>query len=263
MARVRQRPQRVAGDREIADHPDQRRRGREQRQRCQLAARARVRAARVEHQIQPVQAGERPRLGTKQSGECEQREHRRAGRRTLLGAAARLEQHGAEHEQQVRHIDIRAHAVGQDRHARQQHERRQRTGGATEPQRRQPVEDPATGGQREERQRHGDALDRMRRERREHDAERLDERMRCRRDRDFVGRSLPARELSAPGQRVERVVVGEADAADQPQHDRADGDRRQCAGALGQAHARSSHERARYPLARAPEQARERSCGRG
>ena len=52
----------------------------------------------------------------------------------------------------------------------------------------------------------------LRGERREHHPEHLDQRVGRRRDRDPVLGRFPARELSAPGERVERVVVGEADA---------------------------------------------------
>ena len=167
-----------------------------------------------------------------------------------------LDEHGGEHEQQIGDVDVGAHAVGEDGHAREQDQRRDDPGGAPEPQLGEPVEDARAAGQREQAERDRDVLDRARGQRREHDPERLDQRVRRGGDRDFVGRRLPARELPAPGERVQRVVVGEADAADQPQRGGADGDRREGAETARAALDPGSHERARYPPGRG-------ACGAG
>ena len=85
-------------------------------------------------------------------------------------------------------------------------------------------------------------------QRREHDAEHLEQRVRRRRDRDVVGRRFAARELPAPGERVQRVVVGEADAGDQAQQHRPGDDRGQRCETLDARLDRGCHERGRYPL---------------
>ena len=103
----------------------------------------------------------------------------------------------------------------------------QRPGGPPEPLRAEPVDHPAAPGQRQEAERHRHALDGARPERGENHAERLDQRVGGGGDRHPVGGRLPARELPAPGERVERVVVGEADAADHAQQHGPGDDRRQ------------------------------------
>ena len=259
MARVRQRPQRIARYREVARQPQQRRRGRKQRQPRELAAgRARRPAA---DQIQPVEARERPRLGSQQPGEREQPEHGRA-----CPPPARLHEQGAEHEQQVEDVDVGAHAVGEDRHAREQDERRHRPRSAAEPLRSQLVHEPAASRHGEEAERDRHLFRRARPQRREHHAQHLQQRMRSGGDRDVVGGCLPAGQLAAPRQPVERVVVGKAHAADQSQRQRARAHRQHAAERHALARAgcqgpkthprrgpealhRRCHERPRYPLA--------------
>ena len=120
------------------------------------------------HQVQPVQPREHPRLRTQQPGEREQRQHRRARRPigdsvTPRSVVPSLDEHRAEHEQQVGDVHVRAHAVGEDGHAREQDQRRQSPRGAAEPERAEPVEHPAAGRQREEAERDRHVFDRARR----------------------------------------------------------------------------------------------------
>ncbi|MGP8240280.1 MAG: hypothetical protein ACLQQB_00730 [Solirubrobacteraceae bacterium] len=77
---------------------------------------------------------------------------------------------------------------------------------------------------------------------REHDAEDLDQRMGRGSDRDPVGGHRAARELSAPGERVQGVVVDEPHARDHPQHDRPEHDSR----GHGQPFDPDTHARGRY-----------------
>jgi len=67
-------------------------------------------------------------------------------------------------------------------------------------------------------------LDRVRSERGQHDSHGLHQRVRRGGDRHFVGGEPSARELSAPGERVERVVVDEPNPGDHAQQHRAGGD---------------------------------------
>ena len=69
-------------------------------------------------------------------------------------------------------------------------------------------------------------FDRVRVKRREDHPEQLDEGMGRGRDRDRVLGDFSARELTAPGERIESVVVGEAHAGEHPQHDRPGDDRK-------------------------------------
>ena len=171
-------------------------------------------------QVQPVEAREDPRLRAQQPGQREQRQHRPPGPRP-----ARLDQQRAQHEHQIGDVDVGAHAVGDHRHARQEQDRGERAGSPPEPLRAEAVEHPPAGGQRDERQRHDDLDLRVRRERPQDHAEDLEQRVRGRRDRHAVGGRFALGELAAPGERVERVVVGEGDAVDQPQQDGAREDR--------------------------------------
>ncbi len=245
MARVGERPQRVAGDEQVAEHPHERRGGRERGQAHDLAARAPPPCGRLwrvprrglvattaarpagheVHQVQPVERGEGPRLGAQQPGEGEQDEHGHPGGALVRAPVARLHEQGSEHEQQVGDVDVGAHAVGEDGDAREEDERGERAGGAAEPFGAEPVDDPAAGGQGEEGERDGDGFDGVRAERGEHEAEGLDERVGGGGDGDVVGGGAAPRELPAPRERVERVVVGEADAGEDAQQHGSDGDR--------------------------------------
>ena len=218
----------IAGDREVARQPHERSGRGEQREAQQPAALGQGQAlgaaaqpARNEvHQVEPVQPREGPRLGAQQAREREQHEHRRPG------AAMRVSTSSAQsNEQQVGDVHVGAHAVGEHRHAREEEQRGERSRSPAEPFAAEAVDDPAACRQREEAERHRDVVGCARAERREHQAERLEQRVRGGRDRDAVGGGFAARELPAPGERVERVVVGEADARDHPQQQRTRDDR--------------------------------------
>ena len=159
-----------------------------------------------------------------------------------------LDEQRAQHEQQIGDVDVRAHAVGEHRHARDQQQRGERPGGAPEPACGERVDHPSARRQRQERERDRHLQDAVRPERSEHDAEHLDQRMGRGRDRDAVRGRAAARELPAPGERVQRVVVDEPHARDHAQHDRPDDDRR---GRDAGASSRLAHARGRYPVARA------------
>ena len=174
---------------------------------------------------------------------------------------AGLDEQGAEDEQQVRQIDVGAHAVGEHFGAGEEDQRGECAGGPAEPFGAEPVDHPAACGQREEAERDGDVLDGVRPERREHQPEQLQERVRRGGDGHVVGGRAAARELPAPGERVERVVVCEADTGDHAQHERAHGDRqrrprRSPLERLGGALDGGAHGHGRYPLGRAVEPAR-------
>ena len=174
---VRQRPQRVAGDRQsLSTHTSgapsaSRVRPRElagasgvqfrtrdlSRVKRALSPLSCMPTGREAEQIQPVQPGEHPRLRAQQPGERQQREHRPA-----RPGSAGLHEQRAEHEQQVGNVDVRAHAVGEHRHARDQQQCRQRAGGPPEPACGQRVDHPGARRQRQERQRDGHVQDRPR-----------------------------------------------------------------------------------------------------
>ncbi|HXN37513.1 MAG TPA: DNA polymerase III subunit gamma/tau, partial [Solirubrobacteraceae bacterium] len=158
--------------------------------------------------------------------------------------AARLDEQRAEDEQQVGQVDIGAHAVGEHGYAREQDQRGESAGGSPEPIGAEPVDDPAARGQREEAEGDGDVLDAARPEWVEHHPEQLEQRMRRGRDGYAVGRRGAAGELPTPGKRIEGVVVGERDAADEAQQD-GDGDD---GGQRAKAPEGGDHGGGRYPL---------------
>ena len=151
VARAEQRVQRVAGEHPVVRHPDH---GRGDREREQLEV------ALAGH----VGEREQPRLGPQQAGEAEQDE------REPRAAAARLGQDRAQHQRDVRDVQVGAHAEAQDRDPGQDHERGQRSRPRAEPVRAELVGQPRQRAQREEREHDPERLAEVP-ERRQHDAE--------------------------------------------------------------------------------------------
>ena len=197
----------VAGDQQVAEDPHQRRSGRHQGQARISSAgepttialpcvrRPGPRCAAAARPGTASRAPRSPRLRAQQPGERQQREHRRAGR----AAGADSTSSAAEHEQQVRDVDVRAHAVGEHRHARQEEQRRECAGCPPEPgapQLRRPPSRTRTAPGRPSATvtfiaacgPSGASTS----------AEQLEQRVRGRSDRHAVGGRLPARELPAP-----------------------------------------------------------------
>ena len=204
--------------------PHERRRGREQRQPEHLTARATpdaprpavsrsAAAGRVEH-IQPVQAREDPRLRSQQPGQREQRQHRRARAAAAVTrrAARRARAAGTgcrRRRARRRRAPARASGTAAPRARRPARGTSARRGG------RSPSRTPTARGSRARpttsvRRRAGRAAQRI-------TPSSSSSGCGVGAIAHVVRGRLPARELPAPGERVERVVVDEADAADQAQ----------------------------------------------
>ena len=221
---------------QVAEHPHQRRRAREQRQAgrarrgCGRAParrraprlRARSRVQRAGSGVQPSGTASRaPRTPTPPGAAARRAPAARAPARRARGRRDSTSR-AREHEQQVGDVHVRAHAVGEHRHAREQDQRRERPGGPPEPLGAEPVHDPPAAptapGSRARRSRLSIARGPERRERPRRAAPPAGGAW-ARSGPRTAGR-LRARELSAPGERVQGVVVGEAHAAEHPQQRR-------------------------------------------
>ncbi len=137
VARAGERVQRVAGDDEVAECPQQRRGGGERPQPGVAHA--------ADPQPDEVGAREQPRLGPDEAGEAEQRQDGRA-----RAAVPGLDEEGAEDEGQVRNVDVGARAEVEHGTAREDDRRRQRAGGAVDPLLAEAVRDPAQRPQEDE-----------------------------------------------------------------------------------------------------------------
>ena len=132
----------------------------------------------------------------------------------------RLNQQRAEHEQHVGDVDIGAHPVGE--HGTRVSNTSAASAPAARPNQRaaKPVHDPAARREREEGERHDDAL----RARGPSGPEEMPSASISGCGVGAIGQSvlrgLPARELLPPDERVEGVVVDEADTGHQPQQER-------------------------------------------
>ena len=144
VARVGQRPQRVAGDQPVARHPEQRRAtgtssasqascrgvaGRDPASSPLQASQCAGGARRASSQLEPVAEPEKSQA----SGRSRPASASSASTGAPAARAARLDRHeqGAQNEQQVGHVDVGAHPVGEHRDARQQQQRRHSPGGAS------------------------------------------------------------------------------------------------------------------------------------
>ena len=112
VARAGQRVQRVAGEQEVVQRPQQRAARGERDERGGVAPAVLRRGLRAGPPPQPrpqqpreVGGREQPRLGAQQAGQREQREHRAAA-----SAAARLDEQRAEDEHEERDVDVGARA---------------------------------------------------------------------------------------------------------------------------------------------------------
>ena len=192
---VGERPHGVAGDDPVAARPHERP---ERGERGVLRARAPVHGPRDPEE---VEAGDQPRLGPEHPRHGEHEEHGRAAARR-----ARLEHRRPDDDRHVRDVDVPAGGVegevqarADERRGHEPDERRERLAP-------QPV-DP--GDERDERRDAEEDPDPLRdvAERREHRADPDGQRMRRRRAVRVVGWELPVEQLTAPEQRVVRVVV--------------------------------------------------------
>ncbi len=192
-----QRPEEVAGDRQVAEAPGERRGRHQQRQLDSGGPVARG------EQPEPVRARVEPRLRPQQPGQAEQHEHRPAAPRT-----PRLEHPRPHHQRDLHQVHVAADPVveerlagGHDQRGEQPHlPGEQLLAEAEDPQHQRA--DP----QDHDRQHH--ALARVPEQRRR-DAHQHRQRMRGGRERHPVVGRAPVREIPAPEQRVERVVVQE------------------------------------------------------
>ena len=115
-------------------------------------------------EVDHVGAGEEPGLGPDQPGQREQDQHRPARAR-----APGLDQEGGEDEGDVGDVDVRAHAVGEHRLAGQHDRGGEQAGGPAEPALAEAVDEIGDRGERDERDRDRDRLGAVA-ERRQHEA---------------------------------------------------------------------------------------------
>jgi hypothetical protein len=165
-----------------------------------------------------VRQREQPRLRPQPAGRREQREDRPPAAR-----GAGLHRRRPEHERQERDVHVRRQRLLHQQRPREQDQREKRAGRASEQSLTEPVRDPAERRERQDRDRL-ERVERVRPQQRDRRAQRGRERMRRGRvTRIDIGRAMALREVVAPDQRVQRVVIDVPAAVDQPQRQRQGG----------------------------------------
>ena len=199
-----------------ASEPEHRRGGDEQR----VADQQRARGGRGE--VEPVDAGQQPRLRPQQPGEREHEQHRPAAARP-----AQLEQRRAEDHQVEGQVEHRAQREQLHVGAGDHHGDREQRDHAPEQPLGEHERDDVEPEQPEQREQHEDPVARGP-ERRHHPRDQRRERMRRRRAEDVVVRQVPVRQLLAPDERVVGVVVriGLPDDVHDEHHEHAEAEQR-------------------------------------